>query len=328
MYICFYQNEIMKALVLEQVGSKPIYKDVKDPESDSDLAVVELKYAALNHRDVWITKGMYPNINVPVILGSDGAGIYDGKEVIINPGFDWGENFRVQSNEFNILGMPKNGTFAEKVEVDQQYLYQKPAHLTLQEAAAVPLAGVTAYRVLFSRCQLMTGERVLVTGAGGGVATMCIQFALAAGCEVHVTSGDEMKIAEVIGLGVEKGYNYKDGNWYKEIKGGFDVIIDSAGGDSFQNLVKLCNPGARIGFYGASLGKYNGINPQLLFWRQVSIHGSTMGSPSDFSEMINFINEHEIKPLNDSTYSLEDCNEALKRMDKGSQMGKIILEIN
>ena len=95
LYICFYQNEIMKALVLEQVGSKPIYKDVKDPESDSDLAVVELKYAALNHRDVWITKGMYPNINVPVILGSDGAGIYDGKEVIINPGFDWGENFRV-----------------------------------------------------------------------------------------------------------------------------------------------------------------------------------------------------------------------------------------
>ena len=316
----------MKSLTLFEVGKSVEYVEVDHPQPSENCSIVKLKASALNHRDVWITKGMYPGIKTPIILGSDGVGMVDDKEVIINPGIHWGDNQAVQSDEFEVLGLPRNGTFAEEICIEHKYIYPKPDHLTTHEAAALPLAGLTAYRVLFERCKLQSSDRVLITGAGGGVALMAIQFALAVGCEVHITSGSEEKIARAKALGVDEGYNYKKENWNKSVNGQFDVIIDSAGGDPFQHLVKLCAPGARIGFYGASLGKYTNLNPQILFWRQVSILGSTMGSDADFKSMLDFVSKYKIRPIVDEVFELREGAKAFAKMEAGKQFGKIVLQ--
>lgn len=318
----------MNALVLESINSWPEYKEVEAPKESPGMPSIQIKAAALNRRDLWITQGMYPNIKLPCILGSDGAGMLDGRKVIINPGLNWGEDERVQSDEFEVLGMPKNGTFADHLVVPEGNIYDMPEHLSFEEAAALPLGGVTAYRTLMVRCQAQSTDKILITGAGGGVAQFAIQFALAIGAEVYVTSGDDKKIEEMKKLGVAGGVNYKSKDWDKDLKkmtGGLDVVIDSAGGDGFQRLVKLMNPGGRIGFYGASLGKYNNLNPQIMFWRQISLLGSTMGSDQDFQNMLQFVNEYKITPVIDMVLPMTEGKQALQRMESGEQLGKIVL---
>ena len=315
----------MKALIIDKIGNPVKLADVDRPVVKEGHSIVHLKASALNHRDVWITKGMYPGIKEGIILGSDGVGQTGGRNVIINPGLYWGGSQNVQADNFEVLGMPQNGTFAEYISIPDVYIYDQPDHLTVAEAAALPLAGLTAYRVLFSRCGAKAGDKVLVTGAGGGVAQFVIQFAVAMGCDVYVTSSSEEKIAKAVALGATAGYNYRKDKWYKEVGTEFDVIVDSAGGEAFQHLIKLCKPGARIGFYGASLGKFQNLNPQILFWRQVSILGSTMGSDQDFKDMLEFVNLHQVKPVVDKTYALEDGHLAFERMEAGDQFGKIVL---
>jgi NADPH:quinone reductase-like Zn-dependent oxidoreductase len=315
----------MKALIIDKVGHPAKWTDVDMPVEKVGYSIIRLTASALNHRDVWITKGMYPGIKEGVILGSDGVGEIDGRSVIINPGLYWGDNERVQSDKFEVLGLPQNGTFAEYISISDEYIYDQPTHMGMEESAALPLAGLTAYRVLISRCDARSGDRVLVTGAGGGVSQFVIQFAVALGCEVYVTSSSDEKIARAVSLGAKSGYNYREDEWYKNVDAKFDVIIDSAGGDGFQHLIKLCNPGARIGFYGATLGKYQNLNPQILFWRQISILGSTMGSDRDFQDMLTFVSTHKIKPILDRTYRLEEAHLAFQRMESGDQFGKIVL---
>jgi len=316
----------MKSLTLLEVGKSVVYSESEEPIQKSGHSIVELHASALNHRDIWITKGLYPGIITPIILGSDGVGNLAGKNVIINPGLNWGQNEAAQSNDFEVLGLPQNGTFANKICIEDKYIYSMPDHLSILEAAALPLAGVTAYRVLFSRCKVKSSDRVLITGTGGGVALMAVQLALAFGCEVHVTSGSDLKIEKTLELGVHKGYNYKKEDWYKDVQGQFDVIIDSAGGQSFQHLIKICAPGARIGFYGASLGKYTNLNPQLMFWRQISLLGSTMGSDADFQDMLSFVSTHKIRPIIDEVFDLKDGAKAFAKMEAGEQFGKIVLQ--
>ena len=320
----------MKALVFEEQNVTPYFKDMDVPMAGTGQALVELKAASLNHRDVWIMKGQYPNIKLPLILGSDGVGLLGGKEVIIQPGAGWGDNERCQGNAYQILGLPKNGTFAEQVVVEQRQIFPKPPHLNMEEAAALPLAGLTAYRVLFSRCKAREGEKLLVTGAGGGVALFCIQFAIKAGLDVFVTSGSDDKIESAKKLGVAGAANYRSENWpvsLKEQAGGFDIVIDGAGGADFTNLVKLCNPGGRIGIYGGTNGGVPNFSPQPVFWKQLSILGSTMGSDHDFSEMLDFVNRHNIVPIVDSVFNLKEGGKAFERMEKGQQFGKIVLKI-
>ncbi len=320
----------MKALVLEELNKGLNYKEIQ-PESKAGEVTVQLKAAALNHRDVWITKGLYPGIEFGTILGSDGAGLYNNKKYIINPSFDWGDNPRVQSGRYNILGLPRPGTFAESVSVPEENLVPMPEHLSWQQAAALPLAGLTAYRALFSRCELKAGENVLISGVGGGVALFAFQFAVAAGANVWVTSGSEEKIEKAISLGAKGGVNYKNEDWFKELmrrSGGVDVIIDSAAGDGFKQFIKVANPGGRIAFYGGTKGKINGLNPQLIFWKQLNIFGSTMGSPEEFKKMVSFVNEYKVIPVVDSTFELSNGNAALERMDAGKQFGKIVLNIS
>jgi zinc-binding alcohol dehydrogenase/oxidoreductase len=322
----------MKALVLVGKDQPLSYQSVEKPIAGVGEVLVKLHAAALNHRDVWITKGLYAGIKYPTILGSDGAGTTeDGQAVILHPGMKWGDNPHFQSKSYEILGLPSDGTFAEYIKIGAEYVTPKPAHLTFEQAAALPLAGLTAYRALISRCQARSGERVLISGVGGGVALYAMQFALALGCEVWVTSSSEAKIQKAVEMGAKGGVNYKTEQWSKPFMaktGGFDVIIDSAAGAGFAELVKVCKPGARICFFGGTAGAITGVSPQIVFYKQLSIFGSTMGSHLEFEAMVRFVEKHQIVPVVDAIYPLSEGNAACQRMDKAQQFGKIVLKIN
>ncbi|NUQ23134.1 MAG: zinc-binding dehydrogenase [Saprospiraceae bacterium] len=319
----------MKALVYTDPGEALQFGDYPDPTPGEGEVLVQLRAAALNHRDVFITQGLYPNIRTPSVLGSDGAGMYNGREVIINPGTGWGDNPAYPSRNYQVLGMPIDGTFAQCVLVSSDRLAPKPAHLSWEQAAALPLGGLTAYRALFTKARLQSGQRVLVTGIGGGVALMTAQLALAAGAEVWVTSGSAEKLQRAIKLGISGGVNYRDADWQKQLSAlavDFDVIVDSAGGEAFAHLVRLCRPGGCIVVYGGGKGLAT-FSPQYLFWRQISIHGTSMGADQEFQNMVDFVAQHRITPVIDSVYALPDGNNAFQRMDRGLQFGKIVFSI-
>lgn len=321
----------MKALIITAPHTPPVYSDFDLPVAGKGNVVVAMRAAALNHRDLFITQGLYAGIRTPCVLGSDGAGEWKGRRVVLYPALEWGAHPNYQSKNFRVLGMPENGTFAEQVIIPRTNLYPMPAHLNWEQAAALPLAGLTAWRTVFSRCQLKKGERMLITGIGGGVALTALQLAVAAGAEVFVTSGDAQKIVRAVTLGAKNGVNYREDGWDKQLKqmaGGFDVIIDAAGGDGFALFPGLCNPGARIGFYGGTLGKVNGLSLQPLFWKQISLLGSTMGSPKEFKSMLAFVEKHEIVPVVDRIYPLSEGATAFERMENGAQFGKIVLDIS
>ncbi|MFN0214312.1 MAG: zinc-binding dehydrogenase [Saprospiraceae bacterium] len=320
----------MKALIFKQLNALPALFEMPDPSPAKGEVMVQIRASALNRRDLFITQGLYAGIQMPVVLGSDGAGEWRGKPVILYPALEWGDNPRVQGKSFRVLGMPENGTFAEQISIPRANIFPKPEHLSWEQAAALPLAGLTAWRTLFSRCQLKKGEKVLITGIGGGVALAALQFAVAAGANVFVSSGDATKIERAVLLGAKGGANYREPEWHKQLKqeaGGFDVVIDSAAGDGFALLPGLCNPGARIGLYGGTLGKVNGLSMQPVFWKQISILGSTMGSPGEFRAMLAFVQKHTIVPVVDSVFLLSEGEKAFEKLAGGRQFGKIVMKI-
>ncbi len=331
----------MKALVLHELKKPLAVEERPDLVPVADEVVVQLRAAALNRRDYWITQGMYPGIKLPVVLGSDGAGVVsrlegsvdsslEGTNVIINPGWNWGDRQNAQGKEFNILGMPHDGTFATEVKVPAACVHSCPSHLNWIQAAALPLAGLTAYRAVFVQGRLHEGETVLVTGIGGGVATFALQYALAAGAKVIVTSSSAEKIARAVKLGATAGFNYREKGWADHLSsnhGSPDLIIDSAAGDGYADLLKLAAPGGRIVNYGATTGPPKNIDLFSVFWKQLHLIGSTMGSPQDFVAMLDFIIEHQIVPAIDEVFPLADVNVALERMQVSNQFGKIVLEI-
>jgi zinc-binding alcohol dehydrogenase/oxidoreductase len=332
----------MKALVLEGKDLPLQIKTIQDPLLKANKIQIRIKAAALNHRDLWITKGQYAGIQYPLVLGSDGAGVVEkvgqgvsgslvGTHVIINPSFNWGEDEDAQGKEFKILGLPDNGTLAELVNIPEEYVHPMPAHLTFAQAAALPLAGLTAFRALFKRARTKPGDRVLVTGIGGGVAQFALQFAHKTGCEVWVTSGSDAKIKGAIGMGAKGGANYKEEGWAKQLReaaGNFDVIIDGAGGAGFSDLTELAANGGRIVIYGGTRGTLDKVSPQRIFWKQLSILGSTMGSPSDFHNMLRFVNEHEIVPVIDEVFPFAEAVQAFAKMEAGTQVGKLVVEVS
>ncbi|GLR20172.1 quinone oxidoreductase family protein [Portibacter lacus] len=317
----------IKAAVINKEGEYPVLQD-HEIDVKADEVIVDVIASALNHRDLWIVKGQYGRIQYPIILGSDGCVSHNGGQYLINPGLNWGDRQAYQGGDFDILGMPSEGCFAEKVQVSEAYLHEKPSHMSVEEAAALPLGGLTAYRALFSRAQLQKGEKVFISGIGGGVALFAMQFAVANGNEVYVSSSSEEKIAEAISLGASGGYNYKDDDMHKQVLksvGPMDVIIDSAGGPGFSKLVNITAKGARISIYGGTRGEAS-FSPQRLFWNQASILGTTMGSDQDFSDMLEFVNKHQIKPVIDKVYPIDEIKEAILRMKEGAQFGKIVIK--
>ena len=329
--MAFAKIILMHALIYKKEGQPLVYEKHSDPQPQDGEVVVDLHAAAMNHRDVYITQGLYPGIKTPIILGSDGAGTYDGREVIINPAMNWGNDPRFQAPDFHILGLPQNGTFAQKVAVPADKVHDKPNHLSWEQAAALPLAGMTAYRALFTQGQCAAGQKVLISGVGGGVALFAFQFALAAGAEVYVTSGSPEKLEQAKAMGAAGGANYKEDGWHKtlgKMAGGFDVIIDSAGGDGFANLLKVVKSGGRIVMYGGTRGKINGLSPQILFWKQASIIGSTMATDVEFKDMVQFVDEKKIEPVVDSVFALPEGPKGFDRMADGKQFGKIVFKID
>lgn len=332
----------MKAIVLNLDSKEKIkLTDVQESILGPGEVRVKIKAAALNHRDEWSRQGLYPSLKSGVILGSDGAGVVSelgkgvdsfwlGKEVIINAAINWGDNQNFQGKDFEILGMPRNGTFAESVVVPADRLHQKPDHLTWEEAAALPLAGLTAYRALTFQGQLQEDENVLVTGFGGGVAQFAAQFALALGAKVSISSSSSDKIKKGLKMGVSFGYDYTNAKWVDQAieatRGGFDLIIDGAAGDTFNQLIQVCKPGGRVIFYGATRGNPGKLEARRIFWNQLKIIGSTMGSDKDFRKMLQLVERRKIHPVIDKVFSLDQAVDAFDRMRAGEQMGKIILK--
>ncbi|WP_209122693.1 zinc-binding dehydrogenase [Alkalihalobacillus sp. BA299] len=334
----------MKAIVIREIGGpeKLVLEDVPTPEPSRGEVVIQLQYAAMNRRDVFVRKGQYPGIKFPATPGADGAGVVYaigegvlnvalGDEVVINPALNWGDNPRYYTKDFSIVGVPTNGTHAQYVKVPAENVFPKPQYLSWKEAAALPLGGLTAYRALFTRGNIQQGETVLIPGVGGGVATFLVQMAVAAGAKVYVTSGDDQKIEKAKQLGAVDGVNYRTENWSKQLRAmigeGVDISIDTIGGPTFNELVTLAKHGSRIVTFGATTGPVPNLLMPKVFLKQIDILGTTMGSPEEFQQMLSFYEKQQIRPVIDATFPLEHIAEAHTYMEKGNQFGKIVIEI-
>ncbi|MCP5195972.1 MAG: zinc-binding dehydrogenase [Gammaproteobacteria bacterium] len=332
----------MKAILLRQLGGpeRLCIEDIATPEPEPGQVRIRLHASALNRRDVWITLGQYPGIRLPCSMGSDGAGVIDqlgpgvsaellGQEVVIYPAYDWGHDPRFPSSTFRVLGMPDPGTFAEFLCVPAKQVFAKPAHLTWEQAAAIPLAGLTAWRALMTQAAAQPGETVLITGIGGGVATFALKWAVAMGARVFVTSGDEAKLEQARQLGAAGGVNYRADDWNQQLAtltGGVDVVIDGTGGPSFKGCFSALKPAGRLVVYGATAGNPSGLDMARLFFRQARIIGSTMGSPAEFDAMLRFVTEQRIEPVIDRIFPLDQAIDAHQRLWTAKQLGKIILQ--
>jgi NADPH:quinone reductase-like Zn-dependent oxidoreductase len=333
----------MKAIVLRETGDPSLLRleDVPDPVPGPAEVVVRLRAAALNRRDVWIRRGQYAGIRFPIILGSDGAGqieavgegvagLVPGTPVLIYPSLEWGESEEHQGPAFRILGLPENGTYAERVRVPAANVFPIPAHLSWEEAAALPLAGLTAYRALVPRGNVKAGERVLVTGIGGGVATLALIVARCLGARVFVTSGSDEKLRRAAELGAEAGMSYQDNHWPDQLRAivggdGIDLAIDGTGGENLNAVLDVLRPGGRVVNYGATAGPTPRFEVRRVFWKQLTVSGTTMGSPSDFASMLSLFETASLVPIIDRVFPLAEAAAAHTRMEEGAQFGKIVL---
>jgi NADPH:quinone reductase-like Zn-dependent oxidoreductase len=329
----------MKAIQFLSKHDPLQYAEIPTPAPGRGQALIKLHYAALNHLDIWIWKEQ--ELDKPVILGSDGSGVVVsvgpgvnpklvGQQVIINPSLNWGDDERLFSEHYEILGNPTNGTFAEYIVIPAEYVFSKPAHLSLREAAALPLAALTAYRALFTKAKLTKDDKVLITGIGGGAALFLLQMAVATGASVYVTSSSREKIRQAVVLGAKGGFNYRDEGWIKlakETAGGFNVIIDSAGGDGFEALTIVAYPGARIVIFGRTAGNINHLRPGVIYNKQLTIMGTVMGTSKEFASMIKFYEKYKLKPVIDREFPLCDAEKAFHYMEDGRSFGKILLSI-
>ena len=332
----------MKALRLHELGGPQQLRvdEVERPAIREDEALVRIRAAALNRRDLFITQGLYPNVRLPVTLGSDGAGeiaqlgavygdLHAGDEVVIDPMLGWGDDPRVwDAAGSSVLGMPRAGTFAEYVAVPAANVHRKPAGLSMEEAAAIPLAGLTAYRALFTRGALQPGETVLVTGVGGGVQTFVLLFAKRAGARAIVTSSSDEKLARAKELGADLAINYASSpGWAKTLRTSerVDLVVDSSGGDTLRAAIDVVRPGGRIAIYGGTNGDAT-IKMFPLFWKHVTILGTSMGSPEDFAAMLRLFDD-DLRPAIDRTFSLDDAPAAFARLAESSQFGKVVLTL-
>ncbi len=277
---------------------------------------------------------------LPLIPGSDGAGLVAeagqgtdhlkvGEAVVINPSLNWGDREDRPSSSFKILGGPDPGTYAEYVVVPVENVFPKPSPLSFDEAAAVPLASLTAWRAVITRGQVRPGERVVVLGIGGGVATFALQIARAAGAMVIATSSSETKLERARTLGADLAINYTSEDWEKIIQertgGGADVVIDSAGKETWGKALRALRPGGRLVSFGATTGRTTEVDIRHVFWNQISILGTTMGSPREFAAMLHLYEAGRLKPVVDSVFPLREAPAAHRRMDEGQQFGKIVL---
>ena len=324
----------MHAIALLENGGPEVaaLREHPDPEPPAGSVVVELRAAALNRRDTLVRQGVY-QYPFPYVLGSDGAGVRrdTGEDVVILPSLAWGEREAAPGPDFRILGGPDDGTHAELIAVPAENVFSKPARLSWPEAAAFPLAGLTAYRALFSRACLEAGETVAVLGAGSGVSTLAVQLAAQAGARVFVTSSDQTKIDRARDLGAEGGVDYTQDGWVDELRGlaggeGVDVVVDSVGSTWPDSLAAL-RIGGRVVCFGATGGTEAELQVRPFYFLQASLLGTTMGSPREFAALLDMIDRGSWSPVVDSVRPLAEAADAHRRLEAREHFGKLVLEI-
>src|SRR5207302_4864464 len=306
-----------------------------DPEPAADEVLIRLHAASLNHLDVWVRKGL-PSVPKPRILGADGAGTVEapgadvrgfepGQRVVINPGV-------IANGRMHVVGEAMNGTHAELVAIPARNVYPIPDRLSFEEAAAFPLVFETAYRMLVTKAGLQPGETVFVWGIGGGVATASLAIAKALGARVIVTSSSEAKLARARELGADEAVDHSSEDVrgrMKELTGGrgADVVVETVGEATWKTSLEAAAPQGRIVVCGATSGPNPPAGLHRVWWKELTVHGSTMGSAEDFEACLELVTSGRAKPVIDWVFPLADARAAHERLEAGEQLGKIVLRI-
>ena len=318
----------MKAIRIHEDGGPEVlrYEDAPDPVPSGDDVLVELRAASVNHLDIWVRKGL-PSVPKPRILGADGAGVIAATDerVVINPGIEH------DNGTISVIGEHSDGTHAELIAVPRSQVYPIPTGLTFEEAAAFPLVFETAYRMLVTRAHLQPEEWVLVWGIGGGVATAALAIAKALGANVVVTSSSDAKLRRARELGADGTVNHAAEDVASVVKaltgGGAHVVVEHVGEATWTKSLNAARPEGRIAVCGATSGPNPPANLHRIWWKQLSVYGSTMGTRSDFEAAYNLVSSGRARPVVDEVFALEDAAAAHERLERGEQLGKIILRI-
>jgi NADPH:quinone reductase-like Zn-dependent oxidoreductase len=318
----------MKAIRIHEDGGPEVlrFEDAPDPEPAPGEVLVRLRAASLNHLDLWIRKGL-PSVPKPRILGADGAGIREdtGERVVINPGLEHGDGITV-------IGEHMDGTHAELIAVPETNVYPLPDELSFVQAAAFPLVFETAYRLLVTKAQLREGEWVLLWGIGSGVASAGLAIAKALGARALVTSSSEDKLERARELGADATVNHASGDVPAAAKEatrgtGVEVVLEHVGEATWQASLQSARAGGRIVVCGATTGPNPPAALHRIWWKQLTVYGSTMGTKEDFEGAYELIKSGRAQPVVDSTFPLENARAAHERMEAAEQFGKIVLTI-
>jgi NADPH:quinone reductase-like Zn-dependent oxidoreductase len=313
-----------------------VLEEAADPVAGRGEVLIRLHASALNHLDVWIRKGL-PSVPKPRILGADGAGVVEalgqgvaglgvGDRVVINPGIEAGDG------SIHVIGEHGDGTNAELIAVPATNVYPIPGGLSFEEAAAFPLVFETAYRMLVTRARLLEGEWVLLWGIGGGVSTAGLAIAKALGARTIVTSSSDAKLARAVELGADVTVNHANGDVKAAVKEataghGADVVVDHVGEATWRTSLDVAAREGRIAVCGATSGPNPPAALHRVWWKQLTILGSTMGTKADFEGAYDLIASGRARPVVDEIVPLSDIRAAHARLEAGEQLGKIVLRI-
>jgi len=317
----------VKAIRIHDDGGPEVlrYEDAPDPVAEPGQVLIELHAASLNHLDIWVRRGL-PSVPKPRILGADGAGIRTdtGERVVINPGLEHGSTITV-------VGEHRDGTHAELIAVPEANVYPLPDSLSFEEAAAFPLVFETAWRMLVTKAELQPDEWVLIWGIGGGVATASLAIVKALGGRAVVTSGSAAKLERARELGADATVNHATEDVAARVKaltdGGVHVVVETVGADTWTTSLSVARPAGRICVCGATSGPNPPASLHRMWWKQLTIYGSTMGTHEDFEAVLDLVVSGRAKPVIDAVYPLVETRAAHERLEAGAQLGKIVLTI-
>jgi NADPH:quinone reductase-like Zn-dependent oxidoreductase len=317
----------LKAIRIHEDGGPDVlrYEDAPDPVAGPGEVLIELRAASLNHLDLWVRQGL-PSAPKPRILGADGAGVRadTGERVVINPGLEHGD-------VITVVGEHTDGTHAELIAVPEGNVYPIPDSLSFEEAAAFPLVFETAWRMLVTKAALQPDEWVLIWGIGGGVATASLAIAKALGARAVVTSSSDEKLARARELGADVTVNHTTEDVAARVKdvtdGGAHVVVETVGNDTWATSLGVARPASRICVCGATSGPNPPANLHRVWWKQLTIYGSTMGTKQDFEAVLDLVASGRAKPVIDTVYPLSEARAAHERLEAGEQLGKIVLSI-
>lgn len=340
----------MKAVIFRQHGGPEVleYVDVPEPQIRANEVLVEVKACALNHLDIWVRGGL-PGIEIPLphILGDDVAGVVKqvgelvtwvkaGDEVMVQPGVSCGhceaclsgnDNF---CREYDIIGYRRDGGYAERVAVPGVNIVPKPAQLSWEEAAALPLVTLTAWHMLVTRAKVQPGETVLVHAAGSGVGSIAIQIAKLRGARVITTASSDEKLAHARELGADETINYTSSDWPKEVRRstnrqGVDVVVEHTGAETWPGSIASLKPGGRLVTCGATSGYDAHTDLRQVFYRHLNILGSFMGSKAELLEAMKFVEQGKIRGVVDRVLPLSEARQAHELIENRAQFGKVVL---